>query len=246
MEPYGVVYKITNLLNGNLYVGLTTRTIKKRFYAHIYHATKEHRNNYLHCAIRKYGVENFKIEEIVSCFDQKSLCELECYFIKKYNTLAPNGYNLTTGGEHHKLSPEALKRHSEIRMGKKRGKYSEEHCKKISEALKGRKLDPEHARKSSLGLKNWIRDNGHPQLGRKKPQEEIDKIREKKTKYRNIEMSTVDGVLIATFFTVQDIADHFNWRCTSITKVLAGSRNSLFGYKFECKLNKKEYLCRSL
>ena len=46
----------------------------------------------------KYGIDNFKFEIIEEC-DKSILSEREKYWIKFYNSVAPNGYNLTTGGE---------------------------------------------------------------------------------------------------------------------------------------------------
>lgn len=50
--------------------------------------------------MRKYGLENFSIEQIDSTEDFKELGQLERKYIKKYDSQNPNkGYNLTAGGE---------------------------------------------------------------------------------------------------------------------------------------------------
>ena len=60
---------------------------------------------YIHKAIRKYGEENFSINQLeaIECEFREDLLEqlniLEKFYIKEYNTLKPNGYNLTQGGE---------------------------------------------------------------------------------------------------------------------------------------------------
>ena len=59
----GYIYKVTNNINGKMYIGQTRRTIEQRWKQHIYDSF----NNSLdtsafHCAIRKYGIEAFKIE----------------------------------------------------------------------------------------------------------------------------------------------------------------------------------------
>lgn len=91
-NAYGIVYKITNLINGKSYVGITTRTLKQRF--------KEHCNadSGIGRAIRKYGKENFKKEIIDYADDNEELLELEIEHIKKYDSYK-NGYNNTLGGE---------------------------------------------------------------------------------------------------------------------------------------------------
>ena len=60
------IYKITNKINQKSYIGETTTTLKKRWHDHIRESFSEgHGYNYhLHCAIRKYGLDNFVFEEI--------------------------------------------------------------------------------------------------------------------------------------------------------------------------------------
>ena len=54
--------------------------------------------------MRKYGIENFTIEEIDKADSFKELGELERKYIKKYNSQNPDkGYNLTAGGESNQL-----------------------------------------------------------------------------------------------------------------------------------------------
>ncbi len=52
----------------------------------------------LNNAIRKYNPENFIVEIIIEC-DIKDLDYNESFYIEQFNTLSPNGYNLTTGGK---------------------------------------------------------------------------------------------------------------------------------------------------
>ena len=59
--PY--IYKITNVLNGKMYIGKTSSTIEERWKEHRHDATrksKEYRP--LYSAIQKYGADNFIIE----------------------------------------------------------------------------------------------------------------------------------------------------------------------------------------
>lgn len=88
----GCVYCIENALNGKRYIGITTRTIKERFAEHC------KAKSYIGKAIRKYGVENFKLYELAVANSREELCDLEVYYIEKYNTFK-NGYNQTIGGD---------------------------------------------------------------------------------------------------------------------------------------------------
>lgn len=93
-----IIYKATNILNNLSYIGLTTRTLSERKHEHLRHIDNE--NTYFHKALKKYGADNFRWEIIDNSANSKEeLAELEKYYIKKFDSLAPNGYNITPGGE---------------------------------------------------------------------------------------------------------------------------------------------------
>lgn len=94
----GFIYKITNTTNNKAYIGITIKTPEERWRAHL-HAIKSGKGcPLLRGAVNKYGADKFKIETIIICFDD-DLYRFEKDYIKKYNTLAPNGYNAHEGGE---------------------------------------------------------------------------------------------------------------------------------------------------
>lgn len=86
---YGIIYKITNKLNGKVYIGKTVQEFYRRCQSHRYKSCRAFNN-----AITSYGWESFDKEPFISALDEKYLAELEEYTIKFYNSLAPNGYNL--------------------------------------------------------------------------------------------------------------------------------------------------------
>lgn len=92
----GIIYKITNKVNGKSYIGQTRYTIEFRWKQH------QHKKDstYFHNAIHKYGIENFSIEILEEC-DIKDLNSREIFYIAKYDTFN-NGYNLTIGGDGNK------------------------------------------------------------------------------------------------------------------------------------------------
>jgi group I intron endonuclease len=57
----GKIYKITNVINGKVYIG---QTIQKRASSrwHVHKSLSKYKEEYLYRAIRKYGLENFKFE----------------------------------------------------------------------------------------------------------------------------------------------------------------------------------------
>jgi group I intron endonuclease len=87
-----VIYKIENLINGKLYVGQTSRSIKSRFLDH------SKGDMIIGRAIKKYGIQSFKISVIDNATDKQVLNEKEKYWIKQLNSLSPNGYNISIGG----------------------------------------------------------------------------------------------------------------------------------------------------
>lgn len=121
------VYKITNLKNGMIYVGITNQGARVRFLHHLYEA----RSGSLfpiHKAIRKHGEQNFEQEVIETCLNYQILKIREKYWIKKLETKERKiGYNLTTGGDGtfgRKLSEETKEKIRLKATGRKRSKDS--------------------------------------------------------------------------------------------------------------------------
>ena len=95
----GYIYKITNDINGKVYIGQTVRPVWKRWINHVYQATHKEKSScpHLHRAIRKYGVDSFTCEPIVEASDMV-LDDLERYWINYYDS-TNTGYNITVGGK---------------------------------------------------------------------------------------------------------------------------------------------------
>lgn len=92
-----IVYMITNNVNGKKYVGVTQYSLDKRFKEHCHDSkTDRCKNRLLYSDMNKYGFENFSIDELEVCSDDKRF-ERETYWIDKLDT-HNNGYNLTYGG----------------------------------------------------------------------------------------------------------------------------------------------------
>lgn len=146
------IYKATNKVNGKSYIGYSADW-KSRRRIHKYIADKNKKSYPFYNAIRKYGFDNFSWEVIYQSKDKMhTLEEMETFFIHEYYTLAPNGYNMKTGGEGGNLNPESRKKISDSRIGIKfsdehinnlrlshlNKKHTEEQKQKISNALKGK------------------------------------------------------------------------------------------------------------
>lgn len=94
---YGYIYKITNLINNKIYIGQAI-DIQHRWWGHL-NCAKKQVNTFLYKAIRKYGENNFIVEQIDSANTKEELDSKEIYWIRELGSNHPEiGYNLTAGG----------------------------------------------------------------------------------------------------------------------------------------------------
>lgn len=103
----GYIYVIVNRVDDKKYVGQTTRSdINNRWKEHL-------RTNtncvYLKRAFAKHGIDNFDFRIVCICFDE-DCNKLEEFYIAKYASLAPAGYNLRAGGNSSKWSEDVKAR----------------------------------------------------------------------------------------------------------------------------------------
>lgn len=145
------IYLVTNSINGKQYVGQTINKENKLGHGRI-----------LKSAYKLHGKDNFTYEKIATEIDNRNtLNYLERFWIKVFNSIVPNGYNIDIGGsEGNEWTDERRRKHSLSRKGKKikrplgsksgmKGKkYPEEGKRKLSEALKGNKF--------ALGFKHTV------------------------------------------------------------------------------------------
>ena len=90
------IYKITNDINGKVYVGKTEHSIERRFKKHCRDRLKRRcEKRPLYSAMNKYGIEHFHVELIESTNNPN---EREAFWIDKFNSYH-NGYNATKGGD---------------------------------------------------------------------------------------------------------------------------------------------------
>lgn len=140
----GVIYKFQNKLNNKIYIG-QSREEKRRYERHV--NCKEPLYE-LDRAIKCYGIENFTYE-IIESFESYNIDEVntwmderEEYYIKEFNSLYPNGYNLLSNRKHPEFSEITKERISTSCLGVNNGfygkKHSEETRKRMSESAKRR------------------------------------------------------------------------------------------------------------
>ena len=132
------IYMYTNRLNGKRYIGKSIN-IEARKGKHRRNA-KDGRASYFYSALRRYGEEVFDFEVLEECTEEQ-LDKREKFYIAKYNSLMPNGYNMTEGG----TGGNPYGRRSEEQNLKTRRKMSESH--------KGMNPSPETIAKMSAAQK---------------------------------------------------------------------------------------------
>lgn len=203
-----VVYKAVCNSTGKMYIGQTVHSLEKRW---IQHCVPRSSCKGLARAIKKYGKESFTVSIMSKASSLEELNHREQYYIRLFNTLAPNGYNLMTGGGNSYLSEEAAKRKSEALkrhyLTHKRPITSEETRKKISAAGKGRKKPPGTTEKRL-------------------------KTRPPKKVYQY----DLEGNFIAEFESLKKISEYFKTDARSnIGPVCLGKRRKAYGFQWRYK-----------
>ena len=92
----GIIYKATNVVTGEVYVGATTISLQERINDHYNKATKNYGHKFQN-AIREYGFESFIWEQIDTGINTDELALKEKYYIQKFDSFH-NGYNSDRGG----------------------------------------------------------------------------------------------------------------------------------------------------
>lgn len=104
------IYKITNLIDGKVYIGQTCRSLSERKKCHLSELRRGvHENTHLLNSFKKYKEHNFVFEVLQECEIDK-IDELEIFWINLFNsTNRKFGYNLETGGCQNKSLSEETK-----------------------------------------------------------------------------------------------------------------------------------------
>ena len=106
-KPYGVVYRVVNLVNGKRYHGQTVNS-KERW---VHHFRRDSHCLALRNAVKKYGRKNFVFEIVEEAGTKKELDALEIRYVK--TSLCPVGYNIKEGGANGRPSEETRRKMSE-------------------------------------------------------------------------------------------------------------------------------------
>lgn len=201
-----IIYVFKNKINNKYYVGQTTRTFTLRLQEHL-----RHNKTAFDKALRKYGLENFVYGIIDTAKTIDDLNKKEIYWIKQFNSMTPNGYNLCNGGDntkgyHHKLISRI--KMSNSKKGRFKGKENPFFKKKHSNETRTRMR------------KAWTEE-------RKEKLKEQHKV----TKFYKVKVKNVETGEI--FNSIKEAAEAYKIKATHITRVCKGRRKRTGGYHWE-------------
>lgn len=236
----GYIYLVTNKINGMKYVGQSIQLdIRTRWNGH--HSKKRTVGKILYSAYKKYGIENFDYKIICICFDEDTN-KYEVEYIKKYNTVYPNGYNLLEGGNNKRHNEETKRLLSEMNKGKPSSNL-------------GKKQTVEQKLKTSILLKNLYSDKVFSNNIFKKRNEtrlknnNITKTNEKiseslkdyyknsiengiKTICKKVRQYDLDGNFIKEYYSISDAAKKLNLNQRSISRACERINGTSGGYRW--------------
>ena len=237
-DPIYSVYCHTNTINGKQYVGITKRVPEKRWG---YNGAR-YNDQPFGRAIEKYGWDNFTHEILMTGLTKVQAEEEEQRLIKELNTLVPNGYNLTTGGNlGTEFSEETREKLRKVHLGKPkkpeaiektaayhRGKtVSEETRRKLSEARKGLKESEE-----------WKRKIGESSKGRTWSESQREKYLKNRVyakggdckTAKRVNQYTKDGVFVATYGSITEAQRAIESNNHKIASCCKGKVKTVGGY----------------
>ena len=134
------VYVHTNKANGKMYVGITSQDPEARWKNGTGYDTSPKFYN----AIKKYGWDNFEHEIFAANLTEDEAHNIEKLLIEKFELQNDKyGYNIKEGGNGGIIPQETRIKIGNANRGRKATELAKQH---LSEAHKGKKLSPEHAK----------------------------------------------------------------------------------------------------
>ena len=157
MEKYHYVYRITNKSSNKFYIGKRTSSIKPEEDLGFFYRSSSTDMDFINEQIQ--NPNDFTYDVLKKFNSSEDAIEYEIFLHEKYNVSNnPMCYNKskqkstgfsTEGTSHDIKTIEKMKT-----WHANRPEMTDEHCKKISEALKGRKLSEDHIQKLKDAKKN--------------------------------------------------------------------------------------------
>lgn len=189
----GIVYRFTNRASNKVYIGQSVKTLHQRIWLHDW-SVRNNSKQAIHCAIRKYGWENFNTEIVYAANSQLELDAMETFFIILHQSFRPqHGYNRTRGGYKRKNAGQIPwnkgKRGSQIawNKGKEMSEEFRNHCRthnsaNASTAAHARTFIKPHTPERNAKVSAMFKGENNPFYGRKHTPETREKMRAAKAR----------------------------------------------------------------
>ena len=149
----GSIYLIYCNVTEKFYVGQTIQKVSSRISQH------KHGDQYIDKEIQKIGWEgNFDYFILEENIPIENLNALEKFWIKIFDCVYPNGYNITRGGQDHFEVSELTREKLRKSASRKRKPFTAEHKANLSKAMRGKSSSEEtRAKKSATAKAKGIR-----------------------------------------------------------------------------------------
>lgn len=222
IECYGVIYKITNLVNNKCYIGQTTVGFNKRYSAigkgiervYNYHErAKQYEgkyNDYLLKSIKKYGFNCWEIIKIYDiAFSKEELDIKEIMYIKQFDCIN-NGYNHVEGGKNGKLSEETKRK-----IG--------ENTKRMWENMTEEKINEMKEKIGKSNRERFKNKENHPFYGKHHSEETKQKMSEVKKGKNNANSKMVICLTTKeTFYCANEASECYNITSSAVQACCTG------------------------
>ena len=220
-----ILYLITNRINGKRYVGQTVQSMNRRWIHHKSHSNK----TAISRAINKYHSENFDVKILSRCYTFDEMNHRERYYIKIFNTLAPNGYNLRDGGNNGAMHAESKNKISLALKGRQGKPHTKETRLKISNLNKGKK----HSENTKRKMSNSRKGTNNPNYGKKFSLQYREKLSQshigQTSEKRKPVLCMTNG---AKYASVSEASKQLNINIASISRVCLLQRKQTHGLIF--------------
>lgn len=217
----GFIYKITNNISGKCYIGETLKSNPELRWNE--HKRKIEKGIGCPALLKKYGVDNFSFKVLIICFDEDRYF-YEKEYIKKYNSIVPNGYNLTSGGEGGGF------------YGKK---HSDETILRITKASKQKYIDnPELREKNSNRLKVLYKNPENIEKLKKsmKNSSIFSNLKKNENGFGfakiKVKQYTINGEFIKEYNSMKEAGEAVNMTYRNISKCINGKQKTCAGFKW--------------
>ena len=225
------IYKFENQINHKIYIG-QAENLRKRYKKHFSNIKDNSHQEDFYKALREYGWDNFSYEILEKFspaeYNEEKLDNLECFYIKKYNSLKPNGYNMTEGGHHHA----SINKIISVRQYDLQGNFIKEY-ESIAQARRETLVD-------DTSIVACCKQRGRKTAGNyqwRYTSDNISKLEDISNEVRKININIYQYDLQGNFIKKYSCLDyilieHSSWEKSNICAVLKGTNKIAYNYQW--------------